>query len=122
MIKTILVDDNPNFITQAIRYLSNCDDLVVVDTTANGNEAVSAVLEQKPDLVLMDIRMSGVNGLEATQQIKDLSPDTEIIILTGYDLKEYRDAALSRGATDYVLKKNMGNDLCEAIKRAMNSS
>lgn len=119
MIRIIIIDDNPGFLQQLKGFLHNCGVIDVVGEGLNGEQAVNLVQELKPDLVLMDVRMNEVNGLEATRQIKDISPSTAIIILSGYDYQEYRVAASARGAEGYVVKKHMAEELCPAIQRVM---
>ena len=67
----------------------------------------------------MDVRMGGMNGLNATQRLKDEIPEIDIIILSKYDLHEYRDAARIRGASGYVVKMNMVEDLLPTIEKVM---
>lgn len=71
---------------------------------ADGAEAISAYGARKPDLVLMDIRMSVVDGIEATKRIRILDPAAKIVIVTSFDDREFRDAAFSEGACGYALK------------------
>jgi len=75
----------------------------------NGQEAIAQIHSHVPDLVLMDIRLPGANGLKLTRKIKDLYPQVLIIIFTDYDLPEYREAAFENGA-DFFLSKSMPNE------------
>ena len=120
MIRTLIVDDNPGFL-ERIRYLLATDEqLEVIAEASDGEEAVSKALDLKPDLVLMDVRMRGMNGLNATQLIKDKLPEVNIILISEYDLHEYREAAKIRGANGYVVKINMVEELLPTIQRVMN--
>jgi len=115
MIKTLVVDDNPGFRKRVRDFLVNSEICEVVGEANDGNEALRKISELKPSLVLMDVRMSGMDGLHATQQLKDEFPEVDIIILSKYDLHEYREAARIRGASGYVVKMNMVEDLLPTI-------
>jgi len=119
MIKTLIVDDNPNFRKRVRDFLDTAEGLEVIGEASDGEQAISKARELKPDLVLMDVRMGGMNGLNATQRLKDEIPEVDIIILSKYDLHEYREAARSRGANGYVVKMNMVDDLLPTIQRVM---
>jgi DNA-binding NarL/FixJ family response regulator len=119
MINILIVDDNPDFCERVRDFLAVDPGINVIGEANDGNEAISKALELKPDLVLMDVRMAGMNGLNATQQLKDEYPQMAIIILSTYDLHEYREAARIRGASGYVVKMNMAEELLPTIQRAM---
>jgi DNA-binding NarL/FixJ family response regulator len=119
MIKTLIVDDNPGFLKRVRDFLTTSEHLEVIGEASDGEEAVSKALDLKPDMVLMDVRMGGMNGLNATQQIKDELPEVAIIILSKYDLHEYREGAKIRGANGYVVKMNMVEELLPTIRRVM---
>lgn len=122
MIRTLIVDDNPGFLQQLRDFLNTCENIEVISEAVDGEQAITLVMEKKPELVLMDVRLNDINGLEATRRIKDISPETVVIMLSNYDFQEYRDAAAVRGAAGYVVKKQMGEDLCPTIKRVMRSA
>ena len=119
MIKTLIVDDNPGFLKRVRDFLAIFEHLEVIGEASDGEEAVSKALDLKPDMVLMDVRMGGMNGLNATQQIKDELPEVAITILSKYDLHEYREGAKIRGASGYVVKMNMVEELLPTIRRVM---
>lgn len=119
MIKTLIVDDNPGFLKRVRDFLATCERIEVVGEAKDGEESISKALDLKPDLVLMDVRMGGMNGLNATQRMKDELPQVAIIILSKYDLHEYREAAKLRGANGYVVKMNMVEELLPTIRRVM---
>lgn len=75
----------------------------------------------QPDVVVMDIAMAGLNGLEATRRISQIMPETKIIILTIYDIDEYRDAAINSGAFGFILKKSMRDNLIQTIRGGFGS-
>lgn len=119
MIKIFLVDDNPGFLKRVKDFLATCEGIKVIGEASDGEGAISKTLELKPDLVLMDVRMGGMNGLNATQHLKDEIPEVAIIILSKYDLHEYREAARIRGANGYVVKMNMVEELLPTIRQVM---
>ncbi len=119
MINTLIVDDNPSFIKRLRDFLVTCEECEVIGEASDGEEAISKVRDLKPDLVLMDVRMGGMDGLNAAQRMKDEFPEIEIIILSKYDLHEYREAARIRGAIGYVVKMKMADELMPIIQRVM---
>jgi DNA-binding NarL/FixJ family response regulator len=92
------------------------DDIEVVGEAADGEAAVSAVRRLRPDLVLMDVRMPGVNGLEATRRIVETGATCRIVVLTTFDLDEYVLAALAAGASGFLLKKGSAEQLVASIR------
>jgi len=120
MIRTLIVNDNPGFLKRVRDLLATDEQLEVIAEASDGEEAVSKALDLKPDLILMDVRMGGKNGLTATQRIKDENPEVAIIILSNYDLHEYREAAKTRGANGYVVKINMVEELLPTIQQVLN--
>lgn len=119
MINILIVDDNPDFCKRVRDFLADNPEISVLGEASDGEEAISKALDLKPDLVLMDVRMAGMNGLDATQQLKDEFPQMSIIILSAYDLYEYREAARIRGASGYVVKMNMAEELLPTIQRVL---
>jgi len=91
----------------------------VVAEASDGEEAVKLASELKPNVVVMDIVMPKVNGIEATRKIKEIAPDTAILILTAYDDEEYVLGLLDAGAAGYLLKSARGRDLVGAIRAIM---
>jgi DNA-binding NarL/FixJ family response regulator len=88
----------------------------LVGEASDGEEAVKLASELKPNIVVMDIVMPKVNGIEATRKIKEVAPDTAILILTAYDDEEYVLGLLDAGAAGYLLKSARGRDLVGAIR------
>jgi len=88
----------------------------VVGEAGDGFEAVQLVTELKPDVVIIDVAMPRMNGIEATKKIKELSPSTTVLVLTGYDYDEYILSLLEIGAGGYLMKDVSGDDLVEAIR------
>jgi len=97
--------------------LSNQANFVVVDEAASAKEAVEKAVQHRPDVVVMDIRMPGDNGIEACREIKMHLPNTEVLMLTSYAEDEMLFDAISAGAAGYVLKQGGGDELIRAIQR-----
>jgi len=91
--------------------------MTVVGEAANGQEALTQIGELLPDLVLMDVNMPGMNGLEATRHVKALYPEVKILILTQHDSQEYISPLLQAGASGYVLKRSGGREVVNAIRQ-----
>jgi NarL family two-component system response regulator LiaR len=117
-IRVMLVDDH-NMVRKGARvYLEAQPDIVVVAETGSGEDAVRLAREQVPDVVLMDLVMPGMEGVEATRKVKDASPRTQIIVLTSYHQDEHIFPALQAGAISYLLKDVKAAELIQAIHRA----
>lgn len=118
-IRVIIADDHA-LVREGIRaILSHADNVEVVAEASDGSEAIRLTEKLSPDLVLMDISMPGLGGLEATQEIKKRFKDTKILVLTQYDEKEYIKRFLNAGVSGYILKKAVGEDLLSAIRAIM---
>lgn len=114
-IKILLVDDHA-IVREGIRsLLSHHKDLQIVGQAVDGRQAVTAVSKLRPDVVLMDITMPVMNGLEATQEIHRQFPETRVLILTQHESKEYILSVLRAGAAGYILKNAHGDELVDAI-------
>jgi NarL family two-component system response regulator LiaR len=94
-------------------------DFLVVGEADNGERAVSMAAELVPDVVLMDLVMPGINGVEAIREVKQVSPRSQVIVLTSYHEDEYIFPALRAGAISYVLKDIEPDQLVETVKRAV---
>lgn len=115
-IKVLIADDHA-IVREGIRMiLALYDDIEVVGEAADGLEAIDKVSKLAPDVVLMDMAMPGLGGLEATLEILKISPQSKILVLTQYDDSEYIYRFLKAGAAGYVLKKSAGSDLVSAIR------
>ena len=119
--KVLIVDDDMRFRRFVNELFSSEKDLQIIGEAEDGQEAILKAKELKPDLVLMDISMPRMNGLDATRRLKGIMPELLVIILTIHDLEEYKVAATASGAYVYVLKKTMMEDLIPAIRRAFKS-
>jgi DNA-binding NarL/FixJ family response regulator len=115
-IKVLLVEDHV-VVREGIRELiEREEDMEVVGETGNGEEAVQMVGELKPDVVLMDIALPGLNGIEATRRIKESYPSVCVLVLTAYDNEEFIFAILKAKAAGYLLKNARGRELLNAIR------
>jgi DNA-binding NarL/FixJ family response regulator len=115
VIRVVIADDQA-LLRGSFRLLIDlADDLTAVAEAADGAAAVSAVVEHRPDVVLMDIRMPVMNGIEATERIC-ATTDARVLMLTTFDLDEYVYAALRAGASGFVLKDIPPADLLDAIR------
>ncbi len=114
----VIVDDQP-LVRSGYRAILGCyDDIEVVAEATNGQEAIEMVSEHHPSVVLMDIRMTTMNGIEATRQITS-NPDnanTRVLVMTTFDLDEYVFEALRAGAGGFLLKDAEPDDIAEAIR------
>lgn len=115
-IRVLLVDDQP-LLRQGYRMvLSAQEDLEVVGEAGDGAAAVRAVAALTPDVVLMDVRMPGMDGIEATRQIVQATPQVRVIILTTFDVDQYAFSALRAGASGFLLKNVPPEDLLTGIR------
>jgi len=112
----LIADDHPLVREALHQALDGERDMEVVAEAGDGEEAVKLASELKPDVVVMDIIMPKLNGIEATGKIKEIAPDTAILILTAYDDDEYVLGLLDAGAAGYLLKSARGRDLVGAIR------
>ncbi len=115
-IRVLLADDHAILREGVKALLKTCDDIEVVGEAADGNAAIEACRRLTPDVVVMDISMPGLGGIEATLAIRKERPDTRIIILTQYDDREYLRRLLTAGVAGYILKKSAGSSLVDAIR------
>jgi len=122
MITILLVDDH-SYIRKGIRYLlESLGHVEVVATATNGIEAVAKARLCQPDIVMMDISMPLMNGIEATRQIRENCPATRVLALSIYSDPLYVKNAVQAGATGYVLKEGLPDELLEAIESLYNGS
>jgi len=121
-INVLLVDDEQLIRTGLAILLDAYDDISIVGQAANGQEAADFCVAYKVDIVLMDIRMPVVNGIEGTKLIKSNSSDIKILILTTFQDAEYISQAMRLGASGYLLKDSSSDDIYEAIKIVYNNN
>ncbi|TET37509.1 MAG: response regulator transcription factor [Dehalococcoidia bacterium] len=115
-IRILLAEDHVVVREGTRELLQQEGDLEVVGEAGDGEEAVRLASELEPDVVIMDIAMPKLNGIEATRQIKVLRPATAVLILTAYDNDQYIFALLEAGAAGYLLKNVRGRELIDALR------
>ena len=117
-LRVLIVDDDES-VRRGVRTLLSLttDDVSICGEAADGTEAIAKTVEVKPDVVLMDVRMPGMNGLEATRDIRRLAPKTQIIVLSNYEIPQARQEALNAGAVDYVAKSEIWTRLMPSLRR-----
>ena len=116
MISVLLADDQP-LLRRGFRMILEAEDgLAVTGEAGDGAEAVELVRQVKPDVVLMDIRMPGTDGIEATRRITEAQPDVRVLVLTTFDLDEYAFGALRAGASGFLLKDVRPHELVAAVR------
>jgi DNA-binding NarL/FixJ family response regulator len=115
-IKVMIVDDH-NLVREGLKAVfSQGDEIEVVGEAGSGEQAIEMVDQVKPDVILMDISMPGMNGIQATKAIRDKHPDSKIVILTMLDQEGYVYEAIKAGATGYMLKSTSSDELVNAIQ------
>lgn len=113
----VLLVDDQELVRYGFRLVIEAeDDLFVVGEAGDGEEGVRAALRLRPDVILMDVRMPGLDGVEATRRISAELPDTRVLVLTTYDLDEFAFGALQAGAAGFLLKNTRPEELVEAIR------
>lgn len=118
MIKVLLVDDQQILAEGIKSVLETSHEIDVVGIASDGARAVEAVIKERPDVVLMDIRMPNMNGVVATKKIKEIDESIKIIILTTFDDSDYILSAINNGASGYLLKDIGATALIDAVKNA----
>ena len=117
--RILLAEDHKVVREGTRRLLESQSDFEVVGEASDGIEAVDLAKKFKPEIIIMDVSMPRLNGIEATRQIKAIYPNIAILPLTGYDDDEYVFALLEAGAAGYLLKDSSGEELIEAIRQVM---
>ncbi|MGX1271376.1 response regulator [Streptomyces phaeoluteigriseus] len=113
----VLIADDQQMVRQGFTVLLNTrPDIEVIGQAVDGLDAVAQVAELSPDVVLMDIRMPGMGGIEATRRITVATPEIKVLVLTTFDLDEYVYEALRAGASGFLLKDASADQLAEAVR------
>jgi len=115
--RVVIADDEPTML-RALAELLAYSGIDVVGQAANGSEAIAATADLHPDVVLMDLRMPGIDGIEASRRINEMSPDVQVLILTAYDDEQLRHAASDVGAYCYLVKGTAPHLILDMIARA----
>lgn len=116
MIRVFVVDDNPVVRHGLISILRYEPDMEVVGDAADGEAAVQLILEQRPDVVLLDLRLPKLSGIEVMRQVRPQLPHTHFLVLTTYDTDEYISPALAAGAQGYLLKDALPDELAAGVR------
>jgi NarL family two-component system response regulator LiaR len=119
-IKVLVADDHAVLREGICALLAHYEGVTVVGQASNGAQTIEQVGSLQPDIVLMDVSMPGMDGLEATREIKTRWPKTRVVVLTQHENEEYVFPLLKAGASGYVLKKAGGDELVEAIRVVSN--
>ncbi len=117
-ISVLIVDDHPVVREGLASFLETEDAFAVQAAVASGEDAVRAAEERQPDVVLMDLVMPGMDGIEAIRHIKSARPETRIIVMTSFSQDDKLFPAIKAGADGYLLKDTLANDLVDAVKSA----
>jgi NarL family two-component system response regulator LiaR len=116
---TILIVDDHALVRQGVRaFLETQPDLAVVGEAGSGAEAIALAADHVPDVVLMDLVMPGMDGVEATRRLKQISPHTQVIVLTSYHQDEHIFPAIRAGALSYLLKDVGAEEPADAARKA----
>lgn len=114
---SIFIADDHGIVRQGLRdYIALQDDMEVVGDAANGEQAVIRIQDHTPDVVLMDLVMPGMDGIEATRRVREMSPATRVIILTSFAEEEQVFEAIKAGASGYLMKDVKPEELARAIR------
>lgn len=117
-IRILVADDHRIFLEGVVRLLKDRPDLEVVGTAGDGRSAVSMVKQLTPDVVLTDISMPNLNGMESARLIKKVSPRTKVLVLSMHESEEFLKRVLEAGGSGYLLKETSADELYAAIKEA----
>ena len=116
---TVLIVDDHKLVRRGIEaFLETQSDITVVGETDSGTEATQLAAEHAPDVILMDLVMPEMDGVEATRRVKQVSPRTQIIVLTSYYQDEFIFPAIRAGALSYLLKDAEPEELADAVRKA----
>ncbi|HEY2441625.1 MAG TPA: response regulator transcription factor, partial [Streptosporangiaceae bacterium] len=118
MVRVVVVDDEPMVCAHLSTILGSADDIEVVDQAHDGAAGVEAVVRSRPDVVLMDLRMPGVDGLTAIERIGQLAQPPAVVVLTTFDADQYVLRALRAGAAGFLVKSTPPEDLIGLVRVA----
>ena len=119
MIRVLVVDDHPVVRHGLIAILRYEPDIEVVGDAADGEEAVQLILVRRPDVVLLDLRLPKLSGIEVMRQVRPQIPQVRFLVLTTYDTDEYIGPALAAGAQGYLLKDALPDELARGVRAVM---
>lgn len=116
-LRVLVVDDSESVRRAICQLLSSQAEIEVVGEAVDGDDAINKTREHGPDVILLDITMPTINGLEAAEIIKQEFPSVHVVIVSQHDSRGFRWAALGAGVTGYVVKSNVGTDLIPELRR-----
>ncbi len=116
MCKTLIVEDNPSFRQLLKGILDSRFPSMEIFEDPDGKEVLQKVDSLRPDLIFMDIQLPGENGLQLAKKIKGIDPNVTIIILTSYDIPEYREAAFQSGANHFITKNSSTREFLALVE------
>jgi len=119
MVGVIIYEDNENLRESLVKLLTFTKDLFLLGNYSRADEALKQVVQLQPDVILMDIEMPGLNGIEAVKQIRAVDKKVQIIMLTVFDDNKHILDAICAGASGYLLKKHISDHLPDAIRQVM---
>lgn len=112
----IIADDNDQFIKKAIEYINKNLSIPLIGISFNGNEAIKKIEKIMPDIVIIDIALTGINGLEGAAEIKKMENPPRVIITSDYDNSDYRNLALKAGADAFIAKEKFDTQFLLILK------
>ena len=119
--RVLAIDDSPEFLSSLQSFFETLADFCLVGTARSGSEALALVQELQPDLVLMDLQMAGMNGLETTSEIQRHFPGLAVVIVTAHEMPGLRQVCHDNGARDLVRKSRLYQDLPDVLARFLSS-
>lgn len=114
-LRILVVDDMASMRLLVTEYLRRVDDVVVVGEASTGEEALTQVKDHSPDIVLMDISLSGMSGVEVTRKIKSGFPSIRVFLFSAYEVEEYRDLKINSPADGFIQKARLKTELQQMI-------
>lgn len=117
---SVVIADDHAVVRRGLSSLLKDTEIQVIGEAENGEQAIAETLKYSPDVVLMDVRMGGTDGLDALEKIREQSPQTRVVILSTYDNPTYVARSVALGADDYVLKGSTRDELVSSIRRVAN--
>jgi DNA-binding NarL/FixJ family response regulator len=117
MLRILIVDDMQSMRVLVKQYLRRVENVTVVGEASDGADAIKKAKESKPDLIIMDISLSGASGIEITRQIKSMMPKIRVYLYSAYELDEYKRMELDSPADGFIQKSSLKQELLEMIKK-----
>jgi two-component system, NarL family, response regulator DesR len=119
--RVLAIDDSPEFLFSLQSFFETTPDFCLVGTALSGSEALALIQKLQPDLVLMDLQMAGMNGLETTSEIRCHFPGLAVVIVTAHEMPGLRQVCHDNGAHDFVRKSRLYQDLPDVLARFLSS-